>query len=34
MRTNCPQRSLAPIGRALMLNDRERGLSAFTFAGD
>ena len=33
-RGNCPQRSLPPAGRALVLNERERGLSAFTFAGD
>jgi predicted transcriptional regulator/DNA-binding XRE family transcriptional regulator len=30
----CPQRSLAPAGRALTVNDRERRLSALTFAGD
>jgi hypothetical protein len=30
----CPQRSAPPTGRALLLHDRERGLSAFTFAGD
>lgn len=33
-RENCPQRSLAPIGRALVINDRERGLSPFSFGGD
>ncbi|MDB5712266.1 MAG: transcriptional regulator [Sphingomonas bacterium] len=33
-RGECPQRSLAPAGRALMVSDRERRLSALTFAGD
>ena len=33
-RGQCPQRSLPPAGRSLLLNDRERGVSAFTFAGD
>ncbi|TPG18480.1 XRE family transcriptional regulator [Sphingomonas koreensis] len=33
-RPDCPQRSAAPAARALLINDRERGLSAFTFAGD
>ena len=33
-RGNCPQRSLPPTGRALVLDERERGLSAFTFGGD
>ena len=33
-RGNCPQRSLPPSGRALTLNERERGVSAFTFGGD
>lgn len=33
-RNNCPQRSLPPVGRALVLNERERGLSPFTFGGD
>ena len=33
-RGHCPQRSLPPTGRALVLNERERGVSAFTFAGD
>lgn len=33
-RGNCPQRSLPPAGRALVLNERERGVSAFTFGGD
>lgn len=34
IRENCPQRSLAPLGRALMPNDRERGLSPFSFGTD
>jgi predicted transcriptional regulator/DNA-binding XRE family transcriptional regulator len=33
-RTECPQRSFAPAGRALTVSDRERRLSALTFAGD
>ncbi|MEG3088691.1 helix-turn-helix domain-containing protein [Sphingomonas sp. PB4P5] len=33
-RTACPQRSAPPIGRALTINERERGISAFTFGGD
>lgn len=33
-RANCPQRSAPPAGRALILNDREAGLSPFGFAGD
>jgi hypothetical protein len=33
-RPGCPQRSAAPAARALLINERERGLSAFTFAGD
>ena len=33
-RADCPQRSLPPAGRALLINDRERGLSAWGFAGD
>jgi predicted transcriptional regulator/DNA-binding XRE family transcriptional regulator len=33
-RGECPQRSLAPAGRALIVSDRERRLSALTFAGD
>jgi len=32
-RTNCPQRSIPPVGRPLMFNDRERGRSPFDFAG-
>jgi len=34
LRNACPQRSMPPIGRALSINDRERGVSAFTFGGD
>ena len=34
LRPACPQRSLPPAGRALVLDDRERGLSAFTFGVD
>lgn len=33
-RAACPQRSAPPAGRALLLNDRERGLAPFAFAGD
>jgi predicted transcriptional regulator/DNA-binding XRE family transcriptional regulator len=33
-RADCPQRSAPPAVRALLLNERERGVSAFTFAGD
>lgn len=33
-RTACPQRSAPPAGRALLINERERGVSAFTFGGD
>jgi predicted transcriptional regulator len=33
-RPNCPQRSAPPRSRALIFNDRERGLSPFIFAGD
>ena len=33
LRESCPQRSAAPAGRALTVNDRERGVSAFGFAG-
>lgn len=32
-RPRCPQRSAPPAGRALLFNERERGLSAFSFAG-
>jgi hypothetical protein len=33
-RPQCPQRSAPPAGRALLFNERERGLSAFSFVGD
>ena len=33
-RSDCAQRSAPPAGRALTVVDRERGLSALTFAGD
>jgi predicted transcriptional regulator/DNA-binding XRE family transcriptional regulator len=33
-RSDCPQRSAPPVGRALLVNDRERGVSGWTFAGD
>ena len=33
-RADCPQRSAAPAGRALTINERERRTSALTFAGD
>jgi len=34
LRPACPQRSGAPDGRALLVNDRERGLSALSFVED
>lgn len=34
LRPECPQRSAPPAGRALLLSDRERGITALTFAGD
>lgn len=34
LRSDCPQRSLPPAGRALTVSERERGVSALTFAGD
>ncbi|SNS25090.1 transcriptional regulator, XRE family [Sphingomonas laterariae] len=34
MRADCPQRAEPPMGRVLLLNDRERGLTPFTFGGD
>lgn len=34
LRPDCPQRSAAPTGRALLVHDRERRVSALTFAGD
>ncbi|KQN24774.1 transcriptional regulator [Sphingomonas sp. Leaf33] len=33
-RPDCPQRSAAPAGRAVIVNDREAGVSPFGFAGD
>ncbi|WP_136161994.1 helix-turn-helix domain-containing protein [Sphingomonas flavalba] len=33
-RAGCPQRSAPPAGRALSVDERERGLSAFVFAED
>lgn len=33
-RHDCPQRSAPPAGRAMLVNERERGLSPFSFAGD
>lgn len=33
LRDRCPQRSAAPYGRALIVDDRERGVSAFGFVG-
>ncbi len=33
-RSDCPQRSAPPRGRALTINERERRVSALTFAGD
>ena len=34
LRPDCPQRSVPPAGRVLTFNDRERGMTAFSFAGD
>ncbi|MEO8374593.1 MAG: short-chain fatty acyl-CoA regulator family protein [Sphingomonas bacterium] len=33
-REACPQRSASPMGRALLINEREREVSPFTFSGD
>jgi predicted transcriptional regulator len=33
-RPECPQRAAPPKGRALLFNERERGVSPFSFAGD
>ncbi|TVV76876.1 helix-turn-helix domain-containing protein [Sphingomonas solaris] len=33
-RIDCPQRAAPPAGRPLTLNDRERGLTPFTFVGE
>lgn len=34
LRTECPQRSHPPAGRVLTFNERERGISPFSFAAD
>ncbi|OQW41445.1 MAG: transcriptional regulator [Proteobacteria bacterium SG_bin5] len=34
LRAACPQRSLPPMGRALLVREQERGLSPLDFAGD
>ena len=34
LRADCPQRSAPPVGRALVVNERERRASALAFAGD
>lgn len=34
LRADCPQRSTPPAGRVLTFNERERGMTAFSFAGD
>ncbi len=34
LRADCPQRSAPPAGRALTVNERERRVTALTFAGD
>jgi hypothetical protein len=34
LRVDCPQRSAGPAGRALVINERERRVSALTFVGD
>jgi XRE family transcriptional regulator, fatty acid utilization regulator len=33
-RPACPQRSAPPAGRALIFNERERGMTPFVFAPD
>ena len=33
-RKDCPQRAAPPVGRQLVINDRERGLTPCTFDGD
>ena len=33
-RPDCPQRSAPPASRALVFNERERGIAPFIFAGD
>ncbi|MBW4331304.1 DUF2083 domain-containing protein [Stakelama sp. CBK3Z-3] len=34
VRPDCPQRSAPPLSRALTINERERGVSPFSFVGD
>ena len=34
LRVDCPQRAAPPEGRALIINERERGMSPFGFVGD
>ena len=34
LRQGCPQRSAPPMARTLVMDERERGVSAFTFGGD
>jgi predicted transcriptional regulator/DNA-binding XRE family transcriptional regulator len=34
LRTDCPQRAAPPLGRALLINERERGMTPFSFVGD
>ena len=34
LRAECPQRSHPPIGRAVLVNERERGVTAWNFVGD
>jgi XRE family transcriptional regulator, fatty acid utilization regulator len=34
LRPDCPQRSAPPAGRVLTFNERERGMTPFSFAGD
>jgi XRE family transcriptional regulator, fatty acid utilization regulator len=31
---NCPQRSAPPVGRVLVFNERERGVTPFVWAGE
>jgi XRE family transcriptional regulator, fatty acid utilization regulator len=34
LRSECPQRSHPPVGRALLIHERERGVTPFNFVGD
>ncbi|PTQ12641.1 XRE family transcriptional regulator [Sphingomonas oleivorans] len=34
LRIDCPQRAVPPAGRALLLNERERGIAPFSFVED